>query len=133
MRSRPALLIVDRNSRNVELLSAFLEDSGYRTAGVSALETFDAYLDQLKAGEPDLALVDLTGFDTSIWDRCKRLHEASVAFVVIARAQAAEHARDTHRQSGGSGARHLLTKPLRKEHLLTLVRILTGTDNQPAP
>jgi DNA-binding response OmpR family regulator len=127
---KPAILLVDGNGRNLALLSAFLNDAGYRTYGVSVLEEFDRFLDGLD-GTPDtaLALVDLAGFDASVWERCRRLHDAGIAFVVIARAQSIESGNRVLRKGHGAGAAYTLTKPMRKEQLLTLVRILTGTDD----
>ena len=129
MRTAPAILIVDSNTRNVELLTAFLRESGYRTHGVASLEGLDEVLRMEPRPEIDLALVDLTGFEQAVWERCRRMYEAGIAFVVIARAQGAQAAHDLHARSAGAGARHALTKPMRKDQLLTLVRILTGSDD----
>lgn len=131
MNPAPTILLVDRNARNVDLLSSFLNESGYQTRGISSIEEFDAFLDALSP-QPDvpLALVDLAGFDSTVWDRCRRLHEAEIAFVVIARARSSAGGHALRRQSFGAGAAHTLTKPLRKEQLLTLVKILTGTEDQ---
>lgn len=129
MNSTPAILIVDYNARNVDLLRSFLDDAGYRAFGVSTLEALDEILDGGSGGdEIALALVDLTGFPAGIWERCRRIHEAEITFIVIARGNSNEAERDLRAQSRRAGARHALTKPLRKEQLLTLVRILTGSD-----
>lgn len=125
----PAILIVDSNVRNVDILRSFLSDASYTVHGVSTLDGLDSVLDRgADGGNVALAMVDLTGFDAAVWDRCRRIHEAGITFIVIARPRTEEATRDLRRQSHGAGARHTLTKPLRKEQLLTLVRILTGTD-----
>jgi CheY-like chemotaxis protein len=129
VRAKPGILLVDHNARNVELLSSFLREAGYRTEPVSTLDELDRVLDAIRTADVALALVDLTGFESSVWDRCRRLHEAGIAFVVIARQNVSPAGRDLFRQSHGAGAAHVLTKPLRKEQLLTLVRILTGADD----
>lgn len=129
MDGNPAILIVDNNRRNVELLASFLDDAGYAARGVSELDELDSALDEgADGGSIALAMVDVTGFDAAVWDRCRRMHEAAITFIVVARTQTAAAGRDLRRQSHGAGARHTLTKPMRKEQLLTLVRILTGTD-----
>lgn len=130
MNSRPSILFVDHNERNVALLTSFLHESGYPATGINTV----AQLDDLLASEEQrssfaLAFVDLTGFDSSIWDRCRLMHEAGIAFVIIARPQSTAAQHQLQRQSHGIGARHTITKPLRKDQLLTLVRILTGTDD----
>ena len=130
MTLKPAILLVDHNAGNVAVLSSFLRESGYRTHGIATLSELDTFLTD--AGEDagiSLALVDLSGFDASVWDRCRRMYEMGIAFVVIARTQTADGGRALHRQSLAARAVHTLTKPLRKEQLLTLVRILTGTDD----
>ena len=122
---------MDQNTRNVAILSDFLRDAGYRTNSVSTLAEFDEFAsDQTALDDVSLAMVDLQGFDARIWERCRKLHDAAVAFIVIARPRTAEAQHQVRRQSHGAGARHTLTKPLRKEQLLTLVRILTETDEE---
>lgn len=130
MNDRPSILFVDHNARNVSLVTAFLESEGYPTTGLSEASKLDDLIVELQVRPyVSLAFIDLTGFDASIWDRCRALHEAGIAFVVIARPQSAVARVDLQRQSHGMGARHTITKPLRKDQLLALVRILTGTDD----
>lgn len=126
----PLVLFIDRNRKNAELLAAFLNEAGYRTRSLHELGEVDALLQEAAIlDDISLALVDLQGFEASIWERCRALHEARVPFIVIARPHTAEAQQQVRRQSHGAGARHTLTKPMRKEQLLTLVRILTETDD----
>lgn len=126
----PLVLFIDRNRKNAELLAAFLTESGYRTRALYELAEVDALMtNTAKLDDIALALVDLQGFEASIWERCRALHEAHVPFIVIARPHTAEAQQQVRRRSHGAGARHTLTKPMRKEQLLTLVRILTETDD----
>lgn len=124
--SRIGVLLVDRNQRNVELLSAFLRDAGYATAGASSLEELDASLEDPESERIDFGVIDIAGFGAEIWERCRALHEAGVAFVIVAKPQPNDAAFVLVRQSGRAGARHVLTKPLRKEQLLLLIKIFTG-------
>src|SRR5207302_1308868 len=68
---RALILAVDRNQRNLDLLTDLLSKKGYETRGAVTLEEFDGALE----GERDisLALVDVAGFDPAIWQRCDRL------------------------------------------------------------
>lgn len=110
------ILAVDRKRRNLELLTELLSKEGYDTRGSTSLEEFDAAL-----GEPakiSIALVDLAGFDASIWQRCDRLREAGIPFLLI-----------SSRQVGGleeailaHGARGVLVKPLLRKQLLGIIR-----------
>ncbi len=112
------ILAVDHNRHNLELLAQFLKQSGYRTVGVSSL----AALDRILAEELDigLALVDLSGFDRSVWERCQQLSERGIPLLVIA-------PRETPavRQEGFShGARSVLTKPLAARDLIGIIQRL---------
>ena len=130
MDGKPAVLLVDHNASNVQLLSSFLTENGYPTHAVSSMEDLDEVVHSLqRRANVALALVDLTGFAAAIWERCRHIAEAGVAVVVVAHARSVRAADRLYRQSRMSGATHTLTKPLRKEQLLTLVRILTGTDD----
>jgi DNA-binding response OmpR family regulator len=129
--SRPGVLIVDANRRNVELLTDFLRGHGFATHGLSTLSELDSLLDGAIRDHVALALIDLTGLDTAVWDRCKRIHEAGIAFITIARSLTTEGERTMRSHSATSGAHATLTKPLRKEQLLALVRILIGNDGDP--
>lgn len=128
MASPSGVLIVDLNPRNVELVTEFLRHAGYAAHGVSALAELDAVLAGGFEERISLALIDLTGLGSDVWERCKRLHAAGVAFITIARPLAAENGREMRSRSADAGALTALTKPLRKEQLLALVRILTGND-----
>jgi DNA-binding response OmpR family regulator len=76
-------------------------------------------LDQaLDRAEPGLALVDIAGFDGTIWSRCDRLRESGVPFVVISQAGTAGV-----RETGAEhGAQATLFKPLATAELLGLIR-----------
>ncbi|MHB0874992.1 MAG: response regulator [Anaerolineae bacterium] len=117
--SAKTILAVDKNRRNLELLGQFLQRAGYAAAVASSLEEFDAVLDG--STPPALALIDVVGFDRSIWERCQRLHEKGVPLLVISPPQY-----PSAQQEGLShGARGVLTKPLIMKELLALIRGLT--------
>lgn len=124
--SRSGILLVDRNQRNVELLSEFLRDAGYATVGASSLQELDTLLERLGHSSIVFGVIDIGGFGAEVWERCKHLYETGVAFVVVAKLQTSDAAAALVGRSGRAGARHVLTKPLRKEHLLTLIKIFTG-------
>lgn len=121
MNSPPLILTVASNPRNLELLDGVLVKAGFRTCGVDTLTALDAALEH--AGDFALALVDLTGFDTSIWARCEQLRRASVPFLIISPRQCA----DLQRESLRRGARGVLVKPLTVQDLLQMVYALVGT------
>jgi DNA-binding response OmpR family regulator len=122
MNGTPVILAVDRNHRNLELLSQFLEREGYQTHGAATLEEFDQALGG--ATNIGLALVDIAGFDRRIWERCEGLRHRKIPFLVLSPKQnaAIQQVSLTH------GARGVLIKPLVVKELLGLVRSLLEED-----
>ena len=115
MKAMPLILAVDHNPRNLELLSQFLGREGYQTRTAAGLQEFDQAL-----AEPDeiaLALVDIAGFDRSIWERCEALRHHKIPFLVLSPRQSAaiQQASLTH------GAHGVLVKPLTVKDLLSLI------------
>ena len=112
------ILAVDHNRRNLELLGQFLGQEGYQMHPASSLEEVDHVLDQ--AEDIRLALVDIGGFDHRIWERCQRLREQHIPFLVLSPRQSA----GLQQASVSAGARGVLVKPLVVRELLGLVRSL---------
>lgn len=105
------LLIVGSNPRNQELLAAFIARLGYASVRADTLEALTQYLDN---GDPlRFALVDITGFDETIWERCARLHARDIPLLIISPRQSA-----TVRQLGyAHGAQTIMEKPLEMREL----------------
>jgi len=83
----PLILALDRNRRNLDLLSQFLGREGYETIAAASLEECDQALDE-RAGIK-LALIDIAGFDRSVWERCERLRAKDIPFIIISPRQSA--------------------------------------------
>jgi DNA-binding response OmpR family regulator len=115
MKAMPVILAVDHNRRNLELLSQFLGREGYQTRSVTGIEEFDQALTE--ADDIDLALVDIAGFERSIWERCEALRHHKIPFLVLSPRQSAaiQQAGLTH------GAHGVLVKPLTVKDLLGLI------------
>jgi DNA-binding response OmpR family regulator len=122
MKAISRILAVDRNHRNLELLSQFLGREGYQTRPAATLEEFDQAL--AEANSIGLALVDIAGFDRTIWERCEGLRHHKIPFLVLSPRQSAaiQQASLTH------GARGVLIKPLVVRELLGLIRSLLEED-----
>ena len=122
MKAISVILAVDRNHRNLELLSQFLEREGYQTRPAATLEEFDQAL--AEANGIGLALVDIAGFDRAIWERCEGLRYHKIPFLVLSPRQSAaiQQASLTH------GARGVLIKPLVVRELLRLIHSLLEED-----
>jgi len=116
----PAVLIINANRSEMETLAKELEEEGYVTVGASSLEEIDNAIE----GEESikLALLDLAGFDDSIWERCDRLHEAKIPFIAIAPQRSPGIQRDSMKH----GANGLLVKPLGIKELIEHIHAALG-------
>jgi CheY-like chemotaxis protein len=125
MNAPSVILAVDRNPRNLELLSQFLGNEGFTTRRAATIEEFDAALDE--SAPVGLALVDIAGFDRSIWERCERLRDRDIPLLVLS----PRHSAALQQESLAHGARGVLVKPLAMRELLGLIRSLL--DEPPEP
>ena len=122
MTDRLTILAVDRNPRNLELMQALLEKHGYHVETAATLETMDRAL--LGPRPIRLVLVDISGFDRGIWERCERIRDAQIPFLVIYPSQQAA----LLEESLEHGAHGALTKPLAQRQLLGLISGLLGEE-----
>ncbi len=110
------ILLINRNARNLQLLSDYLGKEGYQTVNVSTYEEFD----ELLAQHPALAgaLVDITGFDGQIWKRCEQLRSWKIPFLIVSPKQSAaiQQASLTH------GARGVMIKPLVIKEFISIIQ-----------
>ncbi|MBE9187174.1 response regulator [Microcoleus sp. LEGE 07076] len=120
MTGNSIILAVDRNQRNLELLSQFLNKEGYQMLAASDLE------DAARAiGQPariKMALVDISGFDRRIWDCCEQLQSHQIPFLILSPKQSAA----IGHESFSRGARSILVKPLIVRDLLFVIHSLLG-------
>lgn len=112
------ILLVGTNKHNLDLLDQLLTRQGYQSLQIPGLDALDAALDSPDAF--DLALVDVTGFDASIWTRCQRLHDSGIRLLVISPRQSA----DLRQRGLAHGAHDILVKPLVMRELTELIRSL---------
>lgn len=116
MKPHTTILLVNRNQRNLELLTECLEKDGYATSSASNLEDLDQAL--MQDDGIGVALVDITGFHTEIWLRCEQLRNKKKPFLVVSPKQSAaiQQACLSH------GARGVMIKPLVIKELIGLVQ-----------
>ncbi len=122
MGTKARILALEKNRRNLELLAGFLEKEGYETIAVSELEELDRALQH--DSPVNLALIDVAGFDRTVWKRCEALRAANIPFLVISPRQSAA----LRQMSLEHGAEGVLVKPLAVRELLGLIRQLVGSD-----
>ncbi len=112
------VLLVGTQIRNLELLAEFIEKLGYCSISAQGL----GQLDTLLASEDviDLALIDVTGFDETIWQRCKYFQEKGTRLLIIS----PQNSLALQNQSVALGVSSVLVKPLVMVELKGLIRAL---------
>ncbi|HZQ47315.1 MAG TPA: response regulator [Verrucomicrobiae bacterium] len=109
------ILAVDRNERNLALLTDFLCRHGYATLCGHSLDAFDRALHD--SGKIRMALVVTSGFDDDgIWSRCECLRQNRIPFWVVS----SQPVRRVHAWSIRHGAQGVLGKALARQELLAL-------------
>ncbi len=120
MTDKTTILLVGSNRANLELLSQQLLKEGYEVLSVASLEELDRTVQEKK--NITIALIDLSGFDDHIWERCEELHKAKIPFIVISPQRSPIIQRDSMKH----GASGLLVKPLGIKELMEYIHTLLG-------
>ncbi len=117
----PRVLIADDNVQGAELLEAYLSSSGYELRTASDGEQT---LQQVKAWQPDLILLDIMMPRISGFEVCKRLRaDPATRDVAVLMITALDQPSDMDRAID-VGADEFLSKPIKKSELLLRVRSL---------
>ena len=120
MTEKTSILLVGSNQANLELLSQQLVKEGYDTVSAASLEELDALIQEKK--DIALSLIDLSGFDQRIWERCEVLQKTKIPFIVISPQRSPLIQRDSMKY----GASGLLVKPLGIKELTEYIHTLLG-------
>jgi DNA-binding response OmpR family regulator len=120
-----AVLVADRNRRNVELLCGLLAAAGFEARAIATLDELEPAL--VADGTVRLALVDAASFDVS--RMVDKLVARGVPLLVFSDQR---HLASAHRCLA-HGARAVLQKPLLQSELLLVVRGLAGALHEPDP
>lgn len=119
----PFILILNRNKKNIELMEKVISPEGYQVQGLTNLNEFKNFIDAQK--KIDLVLMDLTGFDKSIWKECENLRENEIPFLIISPQKHIQ----LHKESIKHGAEDFLVKPLVVKEMVSLINEFIKTDN----
>ena len=120
MMNKTTILIVDSERTNLKILSQQLMKEGYRTLNAASLEELDQAIQERT--EIVLSLIDLSGFDQHIWERCEELRKARIPFIIISPQRSPTIQRDSMKH----GASGLLVKPLGIKELMEYIHTLLG-------
>lgn len=113
------VLLLNKNRKNLEILSDFLKKHNFESYLAHDYETLKGFIEK---GDFELALIDISGFDTRIWDYTKALQDKGIPFVLISTATKGKD--DT--QLVGKGAGAILAKPLSPKRLIEVIDALIG-------
>ncbi len=116
MSATDRLLIVGSNARNQDLLAAFIHRLGYAILRADTLAMLTQLLDD--AQPLRFALVDITGFDATIWECCARLHARDIPLLIISPRQSAA----MRQLAFAHGAQTIMEKPLVMRELADAIR-----------
>jgi CheY-like chemotaxis protein len=116
---KPVIIVANSNQADLGLLSQQLEKEGYDTLDAASLEEMD---ERIRMGKKiDLVLIDLSGFDQRIWERCDTLRRAKIPYIIISQ----QRSPLIQRESIKHGASCLLVKPFGVKELLEYIYTLT--------
>ncbi len=118
---KPAVLVLNGNHRDLELLSQQLSKEGYRVQAAGSGKELGEVV-QATEGKISLALIDVSDFDEEIWESCDLLRKARIPFLVIS----PKRSRTIQQESMKHGAGGVLTKPLGVKELAEHIRGLLG-------
>jgi len=117
---KTTILSVGSNRANLELLGQQLVKEGYEALSAASLEELDNSIQEKT--DIAVALIDLSGFDQRIWERCEMLRKAKIPFIVISPQRSPLIQRDSMKH----GASGLLVKPLGIKELMEYIHTLLG-------
>ncbi|HEY98363.1 MAG TPA: response regulator [Dehalococcoidia bacterium] len=116
---KPVIIVANSNQAELGVLSQQLVKEGYDTLGAASLEELDEKLRMNK--NIALGVIDLSGFDQRIWERCDMFRKAKIPYIIIS----PQRSPLVQRESMKHGASCLLVKPLGIKDLLEHVYTLT--------
>ena len=116
----PVILIVNSNQGEMEALASELHQEGYDTVGAVNLSDLDKALRSRKGYV--LALLDISGFDDSIWERGNLFQASKTPFIIIG----PQRSSATQRQSMKYGAAGILVKPVSSKELIEHIHSTLG-------
>ncbi|MDI3550017.1 MAG: hypothetical protein PWQ15_1119 [Methanobacterium sp.] len=119
MPQNPTILVLNRNQRNLDILDQILGAEGYEVVGSSDLEALDCEI-QARKQSISLVLMDITGFNHSVWDSCECLRREDIPFLVLS----PHHNSAVEQQGLVNGAKGVIVKPLAVKQLLQLIESL---------
>lgn len=111
------ILVLSKITKNLELMADFLNKQGFNSVVASSYEDLDKIFMQ---NNFDLALLDIAGFDSKIWNYCERLSRADKPFFIIS---PIKNPKIDH-EGVKKGAKGVIVKPLVMKELIDLINAM---------
>ena len=118
--------LVATNGANRRHIGRFVRSKGFGVLEIGNTQDFERALSN--GASASLALIDLSGFTSAIFEKICRLRELDVPFVLISSREECSRAQAAGRLHG---AAQTLTKPLSKRLLEAILRGLAGEQAWP--
>ena len=118
--NKPVILIVNADRNEMEILTKELQEDGYNIVGAVTSDELDHALRKKK--KYALSIVDVSGFNESIWQSCERMHELKIRFIVVTPQRSPTIQRDSMKH----GACGLLVKPIMIKELVEYIHTALG-------
>ncbi|HMF30518.1 MAG TPA: response regulator [Candidatus Lokiarchaeia archaeon] len=114
----PVILVLDHNSRNLELLDQFLRKQNYEPVCIGDLGELQQFIADTNAlSTISMALLDITGFDSGLWESAEILREHKIPFFIISAGKNPA----TQETGLNHGASRVLVKPLVGKELIQII------------
>lgn len=117
---KPLVVLVGSNRNSAEQMGQSLKQQKYDMRIVASLTELDMTVQGVE--RISLAVIDLAGFDQTVWKHCERLQSARIPFLVIAD----QRSPSVQQESMRYGARGVFTKPVGVRELADYIRATLG-------
>jgi DNA-binding response OmpR family regulator len=118
------ILVVEHNQKNAELIGNALYKFGFICSSASNYVTLDNALE--KNDLFDIVLMDITGFDAEIWERCKKIHQLHIPLLILSAKPSAALQQHGMRY----GARGIVSKPVILNDFVKLIYSLINDEQE---
>lgn len=118
------ILVVEQNQKNAELISNALFKFGFicnSACDYAALDNALSINDLF-----DIVLMDITGFDAEIWERCKKIHQLNIPLLILSAKPSAALQQHGMRY----GAKGIVTKPVILNDFVKLIYSLINDEQE---
>jgi CheY-like chemotaxis protein len=116
------ILALNRNQRNLDVLSKILKEEGFEVKGVTSPPEMDEVISN--RDDIEMALIDISGFNQTVWESCEHLRKKEIPFLVLS----PQHQMAVERQGRMHGAEEVLVKPLVVKELLFIIKSMVEPD-----